>query len=154
MKLTESSPDHAFEYRVRVQPHHTDYGGVVWHGTYIAWLEEARVEYLRSHGIEFAEWVSSGVDLPVVDLSVQYRQPLTMGMTALLKTWMLPPQGVRIVWQYEIQNAATQSVCALAQVTLVPVSRDLRKVLRRLPKPLQSDLDRLYSQSLDAQAAK
>ncbi len=28
-----------FEYIVRVHPHHTDYGGVVWHGTYIAWME-------------------------------------------------------------------------------------------------------------------
>ncbi|MCZ0899091.1 acyl-CoA thioesterase, partial [Microcoleus sp. HI-ES] len=32
-----------FEYLVRVYPHHTDYSGVVWHGTYLAWREEARV---------------------------------------------------------------------------------------------------------------
>ncbi|MEM9979094.1 MAG: acyl-CoA thioesterase, partial [Cyanobacteria bacterium P01_D01_bin.2] len=24
-----------FDYGFRVQPHHTDYAGVVWHGTYI-----------------------------------------------------------------------------------------------------------------------
>ena len=41
-----------FEYPVRVQPHHTDYGGIVWHGNYLTWLEEARVEYFRSIGIE------------------------------------------------------------------------------------------------------
>ncbi len=35
-----------FEYPVRAQPHHTDYAGVVWHGSYIIWLEEARVECL------------------------------------------------------------------------------------------------------------
>ena len=39
-----------FEYPVRVQPHHTDYAGVVWHGTYLTWMEEARVECLRSIG--------------------------------------------------------------------------------------------------------
>ncbi len=43
-----------FEYSVRAQPHHTDYAGIVWHGSYIAWMEEARVECLRSIGIEFA----------------------------------------------------------------------------------------------------
>ncbi|NEQ11944.1 MAG: acyl-CoA thioesterase, partial [Moorea sp. SIO4E2] len=24
-----------FDYPVRVHPHHTDYAGIVWHGTYI-----------------------------------------------------------------------------------------------------------------------
>jgi acyl-CoA thioester hydrolase len=27
-----------FNYPVRVYPHHTDYAGVVWHGTYLTWL--------------------------------------------------------------------------------------------------------------------
>ena len=55
-----------FEYVVRVQPHHTDYAGVVWHGTYLTWMETARVECLRSIGIDFAELVKMGCDLPVV----------------------------------------------------------------------------------------
>ncbi len=32
-------------YRVHAFPHHTDYAGVVWHGTYVNWMEEARVEW-------------------------------------------------------------------------------------------------------------
>lgn len=146
MHQPEQLPNDVFEYRVRVQPHHTDYGGVVWHGTYIAWLEEARIEYLRSHGIEFADWVNCGVDLPVVDLSVRYRQSLSMGMTAVVKSWVMPPQGVRIIWQYEIQNAATQALCVSAQVTLVPINRESRKVLRRLPEAIRSDLTQLFPQ--------
>lgn len=142
------APDDAFEYCVRVQPHHTDYAGIVWHGTYVAWLEEARVEYLRSQGIEFADWVKSGVDLPVVDLSLQYRRSLTMGETALIKSWVQPPQGVRIVWQYAIHQQATQDLCVTAQVTLVPVSHaPPRRVLRRLPEPMRSELARLFPSS-------
>ena len=57
-----------FEYSLRVQPHHTDYAGVVWHGTYVSWLETARVECLRSMGIDFAELVKLGCELPVVEL--------------------------------------------------------------------------------------
>jgi acyl-CoA thioester hydrolase len=37
-----------FEYAIRAQPHHTDYSGVVWHGSYITWMEEARVECLEA----------------------------------------------------------------------------------------------------------
>ena len=67
--------NHWFEYVVRAQPHHTDYAGIVWHGSYLAWMEEARVECLRSIGIEFADLVALGCDLPVVELSIRYHQP-------------------------------------------------------------------------------
>ncbi|MGF1460492.1 MAG: acyl-CoA thioesterase [Leptolyngbyaceae cyanobacterium] len=133
----------AFEYVIRVQPHHTDYAGIVWHGTYVAWLEEARVEYLRTQGIEFAHWVGTGVDLPVVDLSLRYHQSLTLGAVVLVKAWVTR-KGVRIVWHYQIVNQETQDLCVSAQVTLVPVDHVQRKVLRRLPPSIQSDFERLF----------
>jgi acyl-CoA thioester hydrolase len=128
-----------FEYPIVVYPHHTDYAGIVWHGTYIAWMEAARVEYLRSRQIDFADWVAAGVDLPVIDLSLRYRQSLAMGMTALVKAWLEPRRGVRLIWQYDIQNAAGQS-CVLGTVVLAPVDRQTRKVLRRLPDGMQAAL--------------
>jgi acyl-CoA thioester hydrolase len=74
-----------FEYPVRSQPHHTDYAGIVWHGTYVAWMEEARVECLRSIGIDFADLVALGCDLPVVELSLRYHRPIRMGMAAVVR---------------------------------------------------------------------
>ncbi|NEO28658.1 MAG: acyl-CoA thioesterase, partial [Kamptonema sp. SIO4C4] len=44
----QAKTEYWYEYLVKAQPHHTDYAGVVWHGSYISWLEEARVECLRS----------------------------------------------------------------------------------------------------------
>lgn len=133
-----------FDYFVRVQPHHTDYAGIVWHGSYIAWMETARVECLRSHGVQFADWVARGIDLPVVDLSLRYRQPLSLGMEALVKTWLAPRRGVRLDWQYDIQNQATGETCVSGTVTLVPVDSHSRKVLRRLPAAILADLGKLY----------
>ncbi|NER84444.1 MAG: acyl-CoA thioesterase [Leptolyngbya sp. SIO1D8] len=142
--LSKDANSNVFEYPVRVQPHHTDYAGIVWHGTYVAWMEEARVEYLRSHGINFAAWVSSGVDLPVIDLTVRYRQSLALGMDAIVKAWPEPRRGVRVIWQYDIQNKTSGETCVLGTVTLAPVDHNTRRVLRRLPEPLKNDLDRLY----------
>jgi acyl-CoA thioesterase FadM len=61
------------EYPVIVQPHHTDYAGVVWHGTYLAWMEEARVAALRTVGVEFADLVAMGCDLPVIAPRANHR---------------------------------------------------------------------------------
>ncbi|HEY9737325.1 MAG TPA: thioesterase family protein [Trichocoleus sp.] len=129
-----------FEYLVRVQPHHTDYAGIVWHGTYIAWMEEARVEYLRSHQLDFATWVEAGVDLPVVDLSLRYRQSLRLGEAALVRARPELPKGVRILWHYDIQNQETGETCVLATVTLAPVDSQNRRILRRLPPQFEAFL--------------
>lgn len=131
---------HWYEHRVLVQPHHTDYAGVVWHGTYIAWMEEARVNYLSDCGLTFADWVKAGVDLPVVDLGLKYRRSLALSDTALVKARLEPPKGVRFVWRYDIQNAATQETCIEGTVTLAPVDFKTRQILRRLPEHLQTAL--------------
>jgi acyl-CoA thioester hydrolase len=132
-----------FEYRVRVQPHHTDYAGVVWHGAYIAWMEEARVECLRSLGINFADLVAIGCDLPVVDLSIRYHQALPMGLEAIVKARMLPLDGVRLNWDYQIQSPDQTTLYVTAQVALVPVDREKGKIMRRLPPAVKDVFSRL-----------
>ena len=43
-------PDYAFSHRLRTRFAETDAMGVVHHAAYLPYLEEARVEYLRSIG--------------------------------------------------------------------------------------------------------
>jgi len=128
-----------FEYPVLVQPHHTDYGGIVWHGTYVAWLEEARIAYLHSRGVTFADCLAAGVDLPVVDLALRYRQSLGLGDQAVVAARLGPRRGVRLVWDYEIR-CPPDTICVTARVTLAPVDPRSRKIQRRLPPLLETAL--------------
>lgn len=137
--------DRWFGYPIRVQPHHTDYAGVVWHGSYIAWLEEARVEYLRSLGVDFAELVALGCDLPVVDLSIRYHRPLRMGMTAIVKTRLDDRVGVRLNSHYQIQSSDGTELYVTAQATLVTVDREKGKIMRSLPPAIKDALQRLIA---------
>ena len=136
-----------FEYPIRVQPHHTDYGGVVWHGTYITWMESARVECLRAAGAPFDALVKLGYDLPVVNLDVRYRHPLTLGAAAVIKTRLGPAKGIRFNWLYEIETVAeedrTPIVCLTGQVTLVPVDLEQRRVVRRMPDEVRAIADKV-----------
>ena len=140
-----SSSENWFIYPVRVHPHHTDYAGIVWHGAYVAWMEEARVECLRSFGVDYADWVVMGCDLPVVELSIRYHRSLRMGMVAIIKARMQPMQGARIFWDYEIQSPDEQELYVTAQVTLVPLDRETGKVMRRLPPAVKDVLARIAS---------
>ena len=134
---------HWFEHSVRAQPYHTDYAGSVWHGSYIAWMEEARVECLRSVGIEFADLVALGCDLPVVELTVRYHRPVRMGMIAIVKARLTEVRRVRINWDYQIHSADGQDLFVTARVTLAAVDREKGKILRNLPPVLQDALVRL-----------
>ena len=133
-----------FEYVVRVYPHHTDYSGAVWHGTYLAWMEEARVESLRSLGIEYADWVAQGLELPVVELSLRYHRAVQMGQAVAVRTRMTAGDGVRLVWDYEIRSPDAQELYVTAQVTLVGVDREKGKIIRQLPPALKEALTRLF----------
>ncbi len=141
-KLLSSTDNDWFNYRIRVYPHHTDYAGIVWHGSYITWMEEARVEYLRSAGVSFDQLVAAGVDLPVVDLSLSYHQSAKMGEELLIKTSFIKSKRIRLTFNYEIKavdpnNPEGDRLCVSASVSLVPVDAQKRKILKTLPSCLE-----------------
>ncbi|MBZ8181022.1 acyl-CoA thioesterase [Oscillatoria salina] len=132
-----------YEYPIKVQPHHTDYAGVVWHGAYLTWMEEARVECLHSIGIDFADLVALGCNLPVVELSLRYHLPLQLGTIALVRTRMGKMEGVRIHWDYQIQSRDRQQLYLTGRVTLVAVDREKGKIMRQLPSVVKNALVKL-----------
>jgi acyl-CoA thioester hydrolase len=77
--------DYVFRHRLRTRFAETDAMGVVHHAAYLPYLEETRVEYLRSIGHPYDAVRAAGDDgtgpeasreFPVLELSVQYRRPL------------------------------------------------------------------------------
>lgn len=136
----DATTEHWFEYPVKAQPHHTDYAGVVWHGTYLTWMEAARVECLRSIGIEFADLVALGCDLPVVELALKYHRPIRLGTSAIVKTRLSETEGVRIHWDYQIKSPEGDEIYLTGRVTLVGIDREKGKIMRQLPPSVRDAL--------------
>ncbi|HTX64124.1 MAG TPA: thioesterase family protein [Acidimicrobiales bacterium] len=65
-----------FCHRVRVRFGETDAMGVVHHAAYLAYLEAARVEFLRAVGHPFGGIREEGLELPVAEVAVRYLRPL------------------------------------------------------------------------------
>jgi acyl-CoA thioester hydrolase len=143
--MVEISPtstyDGWFHFPVRVQPHDTDYGGVVWHGSYLTWMESARVECLRSVGISFADLVAEGIDLPVVNMSLRYHLAVKMGEAVDVMVRLAPPERLRLNWEYEIRTI--EKLYVSAKVSLVAIDRAKGKALRSIPPVLGEALARI-----------
>lgn len=129
-----------FEYRVRSHPHHTDYASVVWHGTYLEWMEDARLECLAAMGVNLADLVALGCDLQVVEQSVRYHRSIRLGMSVIVKTRIAPVEGVRIIFDYEMVSADSQELYATGKVTKVVVDLEKGKIMRQFPSVLRDAL--------------
>ena len=106
--------------RRRVLPQHTDHAGVMWHGAYVAWLEEARVEALAAVGLAYSDLAARGLELPVVSLAIDYRQALRHGDRVEIRSQALPRRGLKLPWRSLLLNGAG-GVAAEARVDLVAV---------------------------------
>lgn len=130
----------------RVLPQHTDHAGVMWHGAYVAWLEEARVEALAGAGLAYSTLSARGLELPVVRLAIDYRQALVHGDAVQLWSEVLPRQGLKLPWRSRFVGPGGV-VAAEAQVELVLVDMSggpgQRRLLRRLPADLETALEAL-----------
>jgi acyl-CoA thioester hydrolase len=133
--------------RRRVLPQHTDHAGVMWHGAYLAWLEEARVEALASVGLAYSDLSARGLEMPVVSLALDYRRAILHGELVELRSQVLPRRGVRLPWRSRFV-LMDGSVAAEARVELVllasPSGGGAARVLQRhWPQELRTAVERL-----------
>jgi acyl-CoA thioester hydrolase len=103
--VTESVTRLPWQLSKRVLPQHTDHGGVMWHGAYVGWLEEARVEALAAVGLPYRLMALEGLEMPVVRLEMSYKRALLHGDQVVLQSHALAPEGPRWRWQTRLLRA-------------------------------------------------
>ena len=53
----------------------TDKMGIVYHASYLRYMELGRVEFIRASGMPYTEMEKLGLALPLTDIAVQYLAP-------------------------------------------------------------------------------
>ena len=87
---------------VRVIYGDTDRMGIVYHGTYLRFMEHARVEFMRTHGIVYAEMERAGFGLPVTDLALSYMQPARYDDVISIWVRLAKVGFARVHFEYEL----------------------------------------------------
>ena len=62
------------EIKFRVRYGETDQMGVVYHGNYAQYFEMGRTDWLREMGFSYRLMEESGIILPVVSISINYKK--------------------------------------------------------------------------------
>lgn len=64
-----------FTLRVRVYYEDTDAGGIVYHATYLRWMERVRSDWLRALGERHDAMATQGLQFVVSEIDIRYRRP-------------------------------------------------------------------------------
>jgi acyl-CoA thioester hydrolase len=92
------------ETQIRVRYGETDQMGVVYHGNYALYFEQARTEALRQIDITYKSLETFGVMMPVVSLHTDFKRSAKYDDLLTIKTSMKELPTAKIVLDYEVLN--------------------------------------------------
>ena len=116
-----------------VLPQHSDHAGVMWHGTYFNWLEEARVNALSKAGINYVDLTKNGFELPLIDTSIKYIAPLFLGDNIIIETLFKISKSPKIKIHSKFINKS-KKVLTVAEVNLVLINKNSFSIVRKRPE--------------------
>jgi len=134
-------PEHcASELLQRVGVAETDMMGVVHHGSYIAYFERGRLEYMRRRALPYKALVERGFHLPVVELNVRYKKPACFDDLLCVETRVAALTRVTVRFDYRVRRPRTEPGAEPAQDLLLEAHVVLACIdARGKPRPLPAD---------------
>ena len=110
----------------------TDAYGVVWHGSYLRWLEAGRVELCEALGYNLIELENNDIVMPVINLNVRYKASARLNDNIILETRISQFNGMSVTFSQTIKSAETLKTFGKAEVEVVAISK-AGKLYRTMP---------------------
>lgn len=145
---TENSPlgrraaDGWWELKLRVRFSEVDSYGVVWHGRYLAWFEEARNDLARGFGFTPSVLAAEGYQLPVRDVSLTFKSPAGLDDEVLVGIRFNPTATALLEFEYRVVAAGDGRLIATGRTRQV-VTRLDHELLLTYPRPIREALEQL-----------
>jgi acyl-CoA thioester hydrolase len=106
----------------------TDQMGIVHHANYLIYFEAARVEWLRKRGVDFAEWSRRGINVAVVEASVQYRSAAFFDDHLVIETRLSELRSASIRFAYRLVRGDTLIAEGDTRLAWMNAERKLQRI--------------------------
>lgn len=123
---------------IEVPFRHVDAMGIVWHGHYYAYMEEARTRLLRSCRLDVGDLLGPRYLFFVIDSGCRYVHPLRYGDRVRVTAWLRDVKR-RIHIAYELTNLTEGRRAARGHTMLATTDLD-RNLLLETPDEIQRRL--------------
>ena len=99
------------KYVHKVHYYETDQMGITHHSNYIRWMEEARIDFLKKIGWDYARLEENGIFSPVINVECKYKQPTKFDENIAIDVSVEEFKGVKLVIGYKMTNSDGIIVC-------------------------------------------
>ncbi len=99
---------------------------VVYHSNYLIWCEVGRTDFMRQHGMSYAEMERDGIGLTVCDFSVRLHASARYDDVVRVATTLTDVRSRQVTFEYLLTNAVTGERLATARTMLISISPDGR----------------------------
>lgn len=130
---------HTFEQKVFYSD--TDAYGVVWHGSYLRWLEMGRVYLCEMMGHNLIDLKEQDIVLPVSNLNIKYKMSAKLNDEIIIETEISKFNGLSVTFKQSILSKQTGKKYIEAEVDVVAISNE-GKLYRRMPSILAESFER------------
>ncbi|MBQ9149949.1 acyl-CoA thioesterase [bacterium] len=122
---------HAFNTKVFYSD--TDAYGVVWHGSYLRWLEMGRVMLCEQAGYKLSQLEQEDIVLPVAEINIKYKNSAKLEDEIIIETQVIDKGRFYVTFQQTIKDEKSDKVYIEATVKVVAVNKS-GKLYRSLPE--------------------
>jgi acyl-CoA thioester hydrolase len=112
-----------FSFPIRVYWEDTDAGGVVYHASYVRFLERARTEWLRAQGVgQQALRESEDLVLVIREMNLDFHKPAKLDDQLLVSVVMTERRKASLLIEQEISRGGQALVHATVRVACLVAS--------------------------------
>lgn len=111
----------------------TDAYGVVWHGTYLRWMEKGRVDLCDMLGLDLVAMKNNDVLLPVANMNVRYKASARLDDNIIIETWIEKFNSLSVTFGQIIKSKEDEKVFIKAEFDVVAIN-EAGKLYRRMPE--------------------
>ena len=105
-----------------------DMMGVVWHGSYALYFEDARETFGAKYDLRYMGYIDHGYYAPIVEQTIQYKKPIRYGMRPRIDIIYRPTISAKVIFDYEIRDTADESLIATGHSVQVFMDLDYQLV--------------------------
>ena len=114
------------EKELEIRFSEVDMMGVVWHGNYPLYLEDAREAFGEEFGLSYALYIRENVFVPIVKMDVDYKRPVRFGMRPVIRIEYVPTDAAKVIFDYKLYDKESGDVFLTARTVQVFMDRDYK----------------------------
>ena len=100
----------------------TDAYGVVWHGSYLRWLEKGRVLFCEDLGLNLVDLSKQDIVLPVTSMNIKYKASAKLNDDISVSTKIVKRTPLSVTFLQTVNDAETGRLFVQAEVDIVAIS--------------------------------